>query len=129
MENSQMIKQENSVLRWGGLSGIIGGILFILSLVVAMVLIPAAPANLTELVARFPDVHILRVAENGLYLFGLILGVPLFSWLYSGQSRKRVSHLLSLAVLWALWVLFRWQFQRHRMSHISLFQNFINRQV
>ena len=82
MENSQMIKQENSVLRWGGLSGIIGGILFILSLVVAMVLIPAAPANLTELVARFPDVHILRVAENGLYLFGLILGVPLFLALF-----------------------------------------------
>ena len=78
MNNSQMIEQEKSVLRWGGLAGILGGILFILSMIVAQVLIPPAPSDLTELVARFPDVHILRVAENGLYLLGLVLGIPLF---------------------------------------------------
>jgi hypothetical protein len=47
-------------------------------LIVAEVLIPSAPSELTELVARFPDIHMLRVAENGLYLLGLVMGVPLF---------------------------------------------------
>ena len=78
MDNSQMMEQEKSVLRWGGLGGILGGILFILSMIVAQGLIPPAPSELTELIARFPSVHILRVAENGLYLLGLVLGVPLF---------------------------------------------------
>ena len=73
-----MIEQEKSVLRWSGLAGILGGILFILSMIVAEGLIPPAPSDLTELVARFPDIHMLRVAENGLYLLGLVLGVPLF---------------------------------------------------
>ncbi|MDJ0757519.1 MAG: hypothetical protein QNJ45_28555 [Ardenticatenaceae bacterium] len=86
MNNLQMIEQEKSVLQWGGLAGILGGILFILSMVVAEGLIPSAPANPTELVARFPDIHLLRIAENGLYLTGLILGVPLF-----------------LTLLWTLW--------------------------
>jgi hypothetical protein len=82
MNNSQMIEQEKSVLRWGGLAGILGGILFILAMVVAEGFIPPAPANLTELVARFPGVHMLRFAENSLYLIGLILGIPLFLALF-----------------------------------------------
>jgi hypothetical protein len=77
MNNSQMLEQEKSVLRWGGLAGILGGILFILSMVFAEVLMPPDPSNLTELVARFPDIHMIRVAENGLYLLALIFGVPL----------------------------------------------------
>jgi hypothetical protein len=81
-----MIAQEKSVLRQGGLAGILGGILFILSMVVAEVLIPPAATSLTEMVARFPDIQMLRVAEHGLYLSALILGVP-----------------LCLALFWTLW--------------------------
>jgi hypothetical protein len=74
--------QEQSVYRWGGLAGILGGVLFILSGVVAEGMIPPAPADPLELVARFPDVHMLRVAENSFYLFGLVAGVPLLLSLF-----------------------------------------------
>jgi len=82
MNNPQMIEQEKSVLRWGGLAGILGGIILILSMVVAVGFIPADPPTFTELVARFPEVHILRVVENVLYLLGLVLGMPLILALF-----------------------------------------------
>jgi hypothetical protein len=82
MNNPQMIEQEKSILRWGGLAGILGGIILILSMVVAVGFVPADPPTLTELVARFPDVQILRVAENVLYLLGLVSGLPLILALY-----------------------------------------------
>ena len=77
MNNPQMIEQEKSVLRWGGLAGILGGIILILSMVVATVFVPAAPPSFTELVARFPEVQLMRVVENVLYLLGLVSGIPL----------------------------------------------------
>jgi len=82
MNNPQMIEQEKSVLRWGGLAGILGGIILILSMVIAVVFVPADPPNFTELVARFPEVQIFRVAENVLYLLGLVLGIPLILALF-----------------------------------------------
>ena len=36
MNGSQQVEQERSVLRWGGLAGLLGGILFILSFVVVI---------------------------------------------------------------------------------------------
>jgi len=94
MNNTQGLEQEKSVLRWGGLAGILGGVLFILSMVVAQVLIPGAPADLTELVARFPDIQILRVAENGLYLLGLVLGIPLCLALFMGLRKTGLASAL-----------------------------------
>jgi hypothetical protein len=82
MNNSQMIEQEKNVLQWGGLAGILGGIFFILSMVVVVGFVPADPPSLTELVARFPDVQILRAVENVLYLLGLVLGIPLILALF-----------------------------------------------
>jgi hypothetical protein len=82
MNNPQMIGQEKSVLRWGGLAGILGGIILILSMLVAVVFIPADPPSFSELVARFPDVQMLRVAENVSYLLGLVLGIPLLLALF-----------------------------------------------
>ena len=77
MNSSQISTQEKSVLKWGGLAGILGGIIFILSMIVAVIFVPADPPTFAGLVARFPDVQILRVAENTLYLLGLVAGVPL----------------------------------------------------
>ena len=37
MNNLQQIEQEKSVLRWGGLAGMLGGFLFILAMVVVVV--------------------------------------------------------------------------------------------
>lgn len=82
MNNPQMIEQEKSVLRWGGLASILGGIFLILSMVVAVGFVPADPPTFTELVARFPEVQILRVAENILYLLGLVFGIPLILALF-----------------------------------------------
>ena len=89
MKEPQMIEQEKSVLRWGGLAGILGGIILILSMVVVVVFVPADPPSFSELVARFPEVQTIRVAENVLYLLGLILGIPLI--LASFFSLRRTS--------------------------------------
>ncbi len=77
MKSIENINQENSVLKWGGLIGILGGIFMMVSMVVATVFVPAEPPIYTELVARFPDVLPLRVAENLFYLLGLVSGIPL----------------------------------------------------
>jgi hypothetical protein len=78
MNNLQIMEQEKRVLRWGGLSGILGGFLFILALVFVEMFIPSDPSNLTQWVARFPDIHTNRVIENCLYLVALIFEAPLF---------------------------------------------------
>lgn len=82
MENLIKTEQEKSVYRWGGFSGILGGICFIISMIVAIGFIPVDPANLTEFVARFPEIQFLRVAENILYLLGLVLGITLILALF-----------------------------------------------
>jgi len=78
MNNPQMIEQEKSVFRWGGLAGILGGIISIFVMVFVAVAIGEGPADLKEVVARFPDIHMLRVIENGVYLVGLLLEILLF---------------------------------------------------
>jgi hypothetical protein len=74
------MEQEKSVLRWGGLAGLLGGILFVLSLVVVFAgpVGSENPADLAGWVTRFPDIRVARIVENGLYLVGVMLGVPLF---------------------------------------------------
>ena len=86
-----MIEQEKSVLRWGGLAGILGGIIFILSMIVAVGFVPADPPTLTGLVARFPDVQMLRVAENVLYLLGLVSGIPLVLALFMSLRKNSLA--------------------------------------
>jgi hypothetical protein len=84
MSNSQKMEQEKSVLRWGGLAGMLGGFLFILTLVVVMVgpVGMEDPVDLAEWVTRFPDIRVARIVENSLYLGGIILGILLILALY-----------------------------------------------
>ena len=82
MENMQIVSQEKSVYKWGGLAGIVGGVLSILSIVVAAGFVPADPPSYAELVARFPAVQMLRVAENLLYMLGLVSGLLLVGALF-----------------------------------------------
>jgi len=77
MNQSQMLEQEKSVLRWGGLAGILGSVFFILVMVFVAVVIGSDPFDLAEVVARFPNIHMLRVIENGVYLVGLLLEILL----------------------------------------------------
>ncbi len=74
--------EEKSVLRWGGLAGILGGILMIFVFVFVGVIVGADPAGLDGPVERFPDIRAARTVENSLYLLVLIMWVPFFLALY-----------------------------------------------
>ena len=76
------LDEEKSVLRWGGLAGILGGIVFILVFVIVIAFVGADPAQPEGEVMRFPDIRAARTLENGLYLLVLILWVLHFLALY-----------------------------------------------
>jgi uncharacterized protein DUF4386 len=77
-----MEEEEKSVLRWGGLAGILGGIIFILVFVVVIAFVGADPAQPEGEVMRFPDIRAARTIEDSLYLVVLILWVAHFLALY-----------------------------------------------
>ena len=99
MNDLQNMEQERSVLRWGGLAGMLGVILFILVWVVVGIFIPADPADLAEWVTRFPDIQAKRVIENGIYLIALILEIPLFLALYWALRKTSLAPALFGSVL------------------------------
>jgi hypothetical protein len=74
--------EEKGVLRWGGLAGILGGIIFVLVFVVVIAFVGADPANPEGAILRFPDIRAARTLEDGLYLVVLILWVAHFLALY-----------------------------------------------
>jgi len=93
MNQAQKTEQEKGVLRWGGLAGMLGGILFILTWVVVIVgpVGMEDPADLAGWVTRFPDIRAARVVENGIYLMAAILGVTLFLALYHALRRTSLA--------------------------------------
>jgi hypothetical protein len=93
--------EEKSVLRWGGLAGMLGGILLILTWVVILAgpVGMEDPADLAGWVTRFPDIRIARVVENGIYLVALILEVMLFLALYRALRRTSLAPALLGSVL------------------------------
>jgi len=99
MKDVQQMEQEKRVLRWGGLAGMLGGCLFILAIIVVSVFVPPEPADLAEWVARFPDIHAIRVVENGIYLVALLLEVPLFLALYRALRKTNLAAALFGSVL------------------------------
>ena len=74
--------EEKSVLRWGGLAGILGTIIFIVVFVVVIVFVGADPAQPEGELMRFPDIRAARTVEDGLYLVVLILWIVHFLALY-----------------------------------------------
>jgi hypothetical protein len=76
------MEEEQSVLRWGGLAGILGGIIFILVFVIVIAFVGADPAQPEGEVMRFPDIRAARTLEDSLYLVVLILWVAHFLALY-----------------------------------------------
>jgi hypothetical protein len=101
MDDLQKMGQEKSVLRWGGLAGMLGGILFILVWVVVIAgpVGMEEPADLAGWVTRFPDIKAARVVENGLYLVALLLEVILFLALYRALRRTSLAPALFGSVL------------------------------
>jgi hypothetical protein len=76
MMNDLQMMQEKSVLRWGGLAGILGGILFIaVFAIVGFGPVGMEPVEPAGEVMRFPEIRTARIVENGLYLAVLVLWV------------------------------------------------------
>lgn len=100
MNDLQNTAQEKSVLRWGGLAGMVGGMLYILTFVVVLAgpVGGRAPDVMEEWVI-FPDLRVARVVENGLYLMALISGVILFLALYQALQRTNLASALFGSVL------------------------------
>ena len=70
--------EEQSVLRWGGLAGIMGGILLVAVFAIVIVFVGPDPAEPEGLVVRFPDIRAAHIVEEVLYLGVLALwGHPL----------------------------------------------------
>ena len=87
MNDVHKMEQEKNVLRWGGLAGILGGILFVLGWVIVG-MGPVGmddPADLAGWVTRFPDIQAARVVENLEYLAALLLAVLFYPCLVSGS--------------------------------------------
>ena len=101
MNDLQKTEQEKSVMRWGGLAGMLGGILFILTWVIVLAgpVGMEDPADLVGWVTRFPDIRAARIVENGLYLVALILEVTLFLALYRALRRASLAPALFGSVL------------------------------
>ncbi len=99
MNDLLQMEQEKSVLRWGGLAGILGGVFFILVMIVVGIFIPSDPADLAEWAARFPDIHAIRVVENGIYMVALILEIPLFLAMFWALRKTSLAPALFGSVL------------------------------
>ncbi len=76
------MSEDKSIMQWGGVAGIMAGILFVLTLVILLAFVPAAPADNEELVARFPDVRTATIFGEVVYAAAIILWVMLVLALY-----------------------------------------------
>lgn len=82
MHEVPTIDHESTVLRWGGLAGILGGIVFILVFMIVIAFVGMDALQPEEWIVRFPDIRAARTIENSLYLVVLILWVPHYLTLY-----------------------------------------------
>lgn len=82
MHAIQALEKENRVLRWGGLAGVLGGLVLILVFGIVGVFVGEAAADPALALTRFPDIRTARTIENSLYLVVLILWVAHFLALY-----------------------------------------------
>jgi hypothetical protein len=95
----KVIDEEKSVLRWGGLAGILGGIIFILVFVIVIAFVGADPAEPEGEVMRFPDIRAARTVEDSLYLVVLILWIAHFLALYRALKGTSLAPALFGSVL------------------------------
>jgi hypothetical protein len=99
MNDLQQMDDEKSVMRWGGLAGILGGLIFIVVFVVVIVFVGPDPAEPEGEVMSFPDIRAGRTVEDGLYLVVLILWIAHFLALYRALRRTSLAPALFGSVL------------------------------
>lgn len=68
MDSWQHVVKDRSLLRWGGLAGLVGGALLLFVFVFVGAVVGPDPAGLEGPVARFPEISAARTLENFLYL-------------------------------------------------------------
>lgn len=78
----QTTNDEKSILRWGGLAGILGSIILIIVFGIVIVFVGEDPATLAEFPVRYPTIRVARTVENSLYMLSLVLWVIHFLALY-----------------------------------------------
>src|SRR2546430_16474511 len=61
------VDQEKSVLRWGGLAGILAGVFFLLTIITLVEFGPSTTAPAAQLVMNFPNVRTGLAVGNGFY--------------------------------------------------------------
>jgi hypothetical protein len=85
----QVMADERSVLRWGGLASVIGGALFLLVFAIVITFAGPDPVGPDGPIIKFPEIRAVRTVEDGLYLCALVLWVPLYLALYRAMRRTR----------------------------------------
>jgi hypothetical protein len=97
LQAAQRHHEDRSILRWGGLAGIGGSVLFIVVLAIVAIFAGAEPAGPADPISRFPEIRVARTVENGLYLAVLALWVPLALALFHGLRTTRPASRSSVA--------------------------------
>ena len=91
--------EEKGIMRWGGLAGILGGILLVAVFVIVGVFVGPDPTEPEGLVMRFPEIRAARTVEDSLYLVVLILWVAHFLALYRALRGTSLASALFGSVL------------------------------
>jgi hypothetical protein len=91
MSTNEASMGEKSILRWGGLAGILGGILPILFFALVSAFLPAGYARVTP-IASFPAARAATIVVQIIYLAAIISWIVLFLALYrSLRGGKRLA--------------------------------------
>jgi hypothetical protein len=86
---AQRTHEDSSILRWGGLAGIGGSVLFLVVFAIVGIFAGPEPAGPAGPISRFPEIRVARTVENGLYLAVLALWVSVALALFHGLRRTR----------------------------------------
>jgi hypothetical protein len=97
-EEQKAMDEEKSVLRWGGLAGMLGSVIFVVTFVFVGVFVGEESAA-ADWVERFPEIRAARTVENSLFLVVLILWVPHFLALYRALRWESLAPALFGSVL------------------------------
>lgn len=101
-DNEETMSGEKSVLRWGGLAGVLAGALFLLVPVTLFGFVPPAPADPAGLVMRFPSVRTAIAVGNGVFFVVAGLWVGLTLALYRVLRKTSLAPALFGSVLFLL---------------------------
>ena len=83
--------EDKRLLRWGGLAGLLGGVLLLFVFVFVGAIVGPDPAGPAGPVIRFPEIKAARTLENSLYLIVMVL------WAFHFVALSRTMRGVSLA--------------------------------